>query len=42
MTLVLIVLNLVLNTYSTVITTESGKCNIQNHSEYIIVEETLI
>ena len=42
MTFILIVLNLLLNTYTTVITNESGKTQIQNNTEYIIVTDEII
>jgi hypothetical protein len=42
MTFILIVLNLLINSYTTVITNESGKTQIQNSTEYIIVQDETI
>jgi hypothetical protein len=42
MTFILIVLNLLLNSYTTVITNESGKTQIQNSTEFIIVQDETI
>lgn len=39
MTIVLLVLNLILNSYTTITTTQSGKAQIENSTEFIIVEE---
>lgn len=39
MTIVLLVLNLILNSYTTVTTDQSGKAQIQNNSEFIIIDE---
>lgn len=39
MTIVLLVLNLILNSYTTVTTDQSGKTQIQNNSEFIIIDE---
>jgi hypothetical protein len=41
MTFILIVLNLLLNSYTTVITNESGKNQIKNSTEYIIVQDEI-
>ncbi len=42
MTIVLLVLNLVLSSFTTVITNESGKTQIKNSTEFIIIEETIM
>ena len=39
MTIVLLVLNLVLNTYTTLVTNEAGRTQVENCSDYIIVDE---
>lgn len=39
MTIVLLVLNLILNSYTTVTTNEGGKVQIQNSTDYIIIDE---
>jgi hypothetical protein len=42
MTFILIVLNLLLNSYTTVITNESGKTQIKNSTEFIIVQDEVL
>ncbi|MEY3241485.1 MAG: hypothetical protein RIR11_2924 [Bacteroidota bacterium] len=42
MTFILIVLNLLINSYTTVITNESGKTQIQNSTEFIIINDEVI
>jgi hypothetical protein len=42
MTFILIVLNLLINSYTTVITNESGKTQIQNSTEFIIVNDEIM
>jgi hypothetical protein len=42
MTFILIVLNLLINSYTTVITNESGKTQIQNSTEYIIITDEIM
>jgi hypothetical protein len=42
MTFILIVLNLLINSYTTVITNESGKTQIQNSTELIIIQDEIL
>ena len=42
MTFILIVLNLLLNSYTTVITNEAGKNQIKNSSEYVIIQDEIM